>query len=74
MSEDGAVVVEGLLEPQTLEALNAELDPHVEDAALERDFLNPGIAYFFGKNTRHVTAVASKSRTLSVVWRKIDRQ
>jgi ectoine hydroxylase-related dioxygenase (phytanoyl-CoA dioxygenase family) len=63
LSEDGAVVVEGLLEPQALEAFNAELDPHVEDAALERDFLNPGIAYFFGKHTRHVTAVASKSRT-----------
>ena len=59
----GALVVEGLLEREPLKRINAELDPHVERASLERDFLNPALAWFFGKRTRHVTAVASKSAT-----------
>jgi ectoine hydroxylase-related dioxygenase (phytanoyl-CoA dioxygenase family) len=29
----------------------------------ERKFLNPGLDFFFGTRTRHITAVASKSRT-----------
>ncbi len=59
----GALVVEGLLERETLKRINAELDPHVEGVSPERDFLNPALAWFFGKRTRHVTAVASKSAT-----------
>jgi ectoine hydroxylase-related dioxygenase (phytanoyl-CoA dioxygenase family) len=60
--EDGGVVVEGLLEPGLLARFNAELDPFVEAVSPEREFLNPAIDFFFGSETRHVTAVAAKSR------------
>ena len=63
LDESGAVVVEGLLGADTLACFNAELDPLLEDVQPERDFLNPALAWFFGKRTRHLTAVASRSRT-----------
>ncbi len=62
LRESGAAVVEDLLDAGIVASLNRELDPHVEGASLERDFLNPGLEWFFGKRTRHVTAVASRSR------------
>ena len=65
LREHGALVIEGLLDRSTLARFNAELDPHVNEARPDRDFLNPGLAWFFGKRTRHVTAVASKSRTFA---------
>ncbi len=63
--EHGALVIDGLLERETVERVNAELDPYVERAQSEREFLNPALAWFFGKHTRHVTAVASKSATFA---------
>lgn len=63
LTEEGGVVVEGLLDGSTLARFNAELDPLLEQAKPDRKFLNPGLDFFFGERTRHVTAVASKSRT-----------
>ncbi len=63
LEEQGALVIDGLLERETVERVNTELDPYVERAQCEREFLNPALAWFFGKRTRHVTAVASKSMT-----------
>ncbi len=65
LEEAGALIVEGLLEPETLDRLNAEIDPHLERATPEREFLNPAIAWFFGKRTRHLTAVPALSRTFA---------
>ena len=65
LEEHGALVIDGLLDRGTVERMNAELDPHVERAPSEREFLNPALAWFFGKRTRHVTAVASKSATFA---------
>jgi len=65
LQEHGAVVIEDLLDGETVARLNAELDPYVEGADPGRGFLNPGLAWFFGKRTRHVTAVASKSRAFT---------
>ena len=62
LREDGGVIVEGLLNRVTLERFNAELDPLLAAAQPDRKFLNPGLDFFFGARTRHVTAVASKSR------------
>jgi ectoine hydroxylase-related dioxygenase (phytanoyl-CoA dioxygenase family) len=61
----GAVIVENLLDPALLARLNAEIDPLLEEARPDRPFLNPVIEWFFGKQTRHVTAVAARSRTFS---------
>lgn len=61
----GAVIVENLLDPALLARLNAEIDPLIEQARPDRPFLNPVIEWFFGKQTRHVTAVAARSRAFS---------
>jgi len=63
LERDGAVIVEGVLNPATLARFNGELDPLLEQAKPDRKFLNPGLDFFFGQHTRHITAVASKSRT-----------
>ncbi|MDJ0848832.1 MAG: phytanoyl-CoA dioxygenase family protein [Myxococcota bacterium] len=63
LRESGGVVVEGLLGREALGRLNGELDPLLDGVAPDRDFLNPALAWFFGKRTRHLTAVTSHSRT-----------
>lgn len=63
LGDDGGVIVEGLLDRDTLARFNAELDPLLERVEPERKFLNPALDFFFGARTRHITAVASKSRT-----------
>jgi ectoine hydroxylase-related dioxygenase (phytanoyl-CoA dioxygenase family) len=63
LAEDGAVIVEDLLDADLLARFNAELDPLLEQASPDHDgrFVNEAIAYFFGPHTRHVTGVAGKS-------------
>ena len=63
LEECGAVVIEGLLEPDLLRRFNAELDPLLLDTRPDHDraFVNPAIAWFFGERTRHVTGIAGKS-------------
>jgi ectoine hydroxylase-related dioxygenase (phytanoyl-CoA dioxygenase family) len=65
LSEQGAVIVEDLLDATTLARFNAELDPLLERGKPDRKFLNPGLDWFFGTRTRHVTGVASKSPTFA---------
>lgn len=63
LQDDGGVIVEGLLDRDTLARFNTELDPLLDRAQPARKFLNPALDFFFGERTRHITAVASKSRT-----------
>jgi ectoine hydroxylase-related dioxygenase (phytanoyl-CoA dioxygenase family) len=67
LREDGAVVVEGLLDPDLLGRFNADVDPLLAGARPDHDraFINPAVAWFFGDKTRHVTGVASKSRVFA---------
>ncbi len=65
LEEDGAVVVEGLLDPLTLARLNSEVDAPVAAADPGMGHLNPAVAGFFGERTRHVAGLASKSRTFA---------
>jgi ectoine hydroxylase-related dioxygenase (phytanoyl-CoA dioxygenase family) len=65
LDEDGVVVIDGLLDDDVLRRLNAELDPHLDDAEPTQDYVNPVLEVFFGKNTRHVTAVPAKSRVFA---------
>src|SRR5262249_5581506 len=62
LQRHGGVVVEGLLGADTLDRLNREIDPVLSQARPDRNFLNPALDWFFGKRTRHIPAVASKSR------------
>lgn len=59
----GAVVVEEFLGAESLARFNSEIDDHLESADPERKLVNDVIAGFFGPHTRHITGVASKSRT-----------
>ena len=61
----GGAVVEDLLDRNTVGAINAELDPFVDAADPNREFLNPAVDWFFGNKTRHVSAVTSKSPTFA---------
>jgi ectoine hydroxylase-related dioxygenase (phytanoyl-CoA dioxygenase family) len=62
LSEDGAVIVEGLLDEDLLARFNAELDPLLEQAGREQQrFINEAAAWFFGDRTLGVTGVAGKS-------------
>lgn len=60
---DGGVIVERFLTGDVLDRFNAEIDPLLAGARPDRTFLNPGLDWFFGTHTRHITAVTSKSRT-----------
>jgi ectoine hydroxylase-related dioxygenase (phytanoyl-CoA dioxygenase family) len=62
---DGVVIIEGLLDPELLDRFNAELDPLLAAAPAEQPYLNPALPFFFGAQTRHVTAVPAKSRIFS---------
>lgn len=63
LEEDGAVIVEELLDADLLDRFNAELDPLLaNDPSAARRFLNDAVGWFFGAQTRHVTGVAGKSR------------
>jgi ectoine hydroxylase-related dioxygenase (phytanoyl-CoA dioxygenase family) len=65
LDEDGAVVIEGLLDAGTLARLDAEVDDAVAAADPAMKHLNPAVAGFFGTRTRHVAGLASKSRTFA---------
>ena len=65
MREDGGVIVEDLLDAELLDRFNRELDPLMAGIDPERSFVNPAIDYFFGKRTRHLSAVAAHSRVFA---------
>ena len=65
LEADGVVIIEGLLDPDALARFNAQLDPLLAEPPVERAFLNPALAGFFGANTRHLTGVAGKSRVFA---------
>jgi ectoine hydroxylase-related dioxygenase (phytanoyl-CoA dioxygenase family) len=65
LREHGAVILEDLLDAQALARINAEVDPCLAAADPARSHLNPAVAWFFGKRTRHVTSLAAKSRSFA---------
>ena len=60
--DHGAVIVEGMIDGETLDRFNAELDPLLEDAnpALGSQ-INDAVTSFLGDRMRHVTGLAGKS-------------
>ncbi|MCH2173877.1 phytanoyl-CoA dioxygenase family protein [Myxococcota bacterium] len=63
--EHGGVIVEGLLSEESLRRLNEEVEAPLADADPGMSHLNPAVGFFFGKRTRHVAGLASKSRTFA---------
>jgi ectoine hydroxylase-related dioxygenase (phytanoyl-CoA dioxygenase family) len=62
LQEDGAIIVEGFLDPALLRDFNAEIDDLVRQQPTDREFMNPIYDFFFGKKTRHLSALAAHSR------------
>ena len=67
LTDDGAVIVDHLLDPGCLGRFNAELDPFLarSDHSREESFMNPAVAAFYGTETRHVTGVPGKSHAFA---------
>jgi ectoine hydroxylase-related dioxygenase (phytanoyl-CoA dioxygenase family) len=63
--EDGAVIVEGLLDAATVAAVNAEIDDDMERADPAMAHINPAIGWFFGDRTKHLSSVAAVSPTFA---------
>jgi len=62
LDDDGAVIVEDILDRDLLARFNAELDPLLAQVSPQRAYLNPAIDFFYGDRVRQVVAVAAKSR------------
>jgi ectoine hydroxylase-related dioxygenase (phytanoyl-CoA dioxygenase family) len=65
LERDGAVIIDDLLDADLLARFNTELDPLLTAPPAHGEFINPAIEFFFGSNTRHITAVPAKSRVFS---------
>lgn len=64
LTEHGAVIIEDFLGADVVAAVNAEVGPLVDaDDPTQREFVNPFIADFFGQKVKHLTGLASHSRT-----------
>jgi ectoine hydroxylase-related dioxygenase (phytanoyl-CoA dioxygenase family) len=60
--DEGAVIVEELLDGMTLDRFNAELEPLLEMAEPDLgSHINDAVTSFLGKQMRHVTGLAGKS-------------
>ena len=65
LRRDGAVIVEDLIGADVIGRVNAEVDEYVEAADPGMSHLNPGVQFFFGKETRHVAGIPGKSRSFA---------
>jgi ectoine hydroxylase-related dioxygenase (phytanoyl-CoA dioxygenase family) len=63
--EEGAVLVEGLLDEDTVAAVNVEIDADMERADPGMAHINPMIGWFFGDRTKHLSSVAAVSPTFA---------
>ena len=62
LEEHGAVIVEGVLDPDLLARFNAEIEPILDQVSPNRTYLNPVINYFYGDRVRQITGMATRSR------------
>lgn len=61
MEENGAVVIDGFLTASALDALNDEIQPHLDQRSPIDPCVNEMVALFHGDKTRHLTGVAGLS-------------
>ena len=64
LEADGAVIIEDLISPEIVRAVNAEVQPFVDAADPDMRHLNPGVQLFHAQ-TRHVSGLAGKSPTFA---------
>ena len=66
LRRNGAIIVEGLIDGGIIDRINAEIDPHIQEADPEMEHINPFVGMFFGKETRHVAGMPGKSPTFAL--------
>ncbi len=66
VERDGAVIVEGLLTPDVVERVNAEVEAAVDAADPNAELFNPVLSDFHGPFTKQVVGVPGISRTFAV--------
>jgi ectoine hydroxylase-related dioxygenase (phytanoyl-CoA dioxygenase family) len=65
IERDGAVIVEGLLSPEVVAAVNAEVDAEVAAADPTADLFDPIMVAFHGPQTKQVTGMPGLSPTFA---------
>jgi ectoine hydroxylase-related dioxygenase (phytanoyl-CoA dioxygenase family) len=65
LREHGAVLIEQLIDPATVEAINCEVDDAVAAAEPGMRAINEAIQAFFGPHTKHVSSLAAVSPTFA---------
>jgi ectoine hydroxylase-related dioxygenase (phytanoyl-CoA dioxygenase family) len=65
IDRDGAVIVEGLLSPDVVDRVNAEVEAAVAAADPDESLFNPVMQAFHGPNTKQVAGVPGLSRTFA---------
>ncbi len=65
LDADGAVIVEDLVRPEVVSAVNVEVRAYFAAANPQMRHLNSAIGAFHGPNTKHVSGLAGKSRTFA---------
>jgi ectoine hydroxylase-related dioxygenase (phytanoyl-CoA dioxygenase family) len=65
LREHGAVLIEQLIDPDTVQALNREVDDAVAAAEPGMRTINAAIQAFFGPHTKHVSSLAAVSPTFA---------
>lgn len=66
LERSGAVIIEGFLGPDVVDAVNREVDAAVAAADPAMALHSETLSAFHGATTRHVTGVAGKSRTFAI--------
>jgi len=61
----GGVIIDELLAPELVDAINRDVDPLLDRKGAEATGVNPAIAAFFGDRVRHVSGLAGKSRAFA---------
>jgi ectoine hydroxylase-related dioxygenase (phytanoyl-CoA dioxygenase family) len=62
LRDHGAVIVEGVLDPDLLARFNAEIVPILDRVSPKRSYINPAIDFFYGDRVRQITGVAGRSQ------------
>jgi ectoine hydroxylase-related dioxygenase (phytanoyl-CoA dioxygenase family) len=65
LRDDGAVLVDGFISPETVRAIRGEVDDAVAAAEAGMRTVNPAVQAFYGPHTKHVSALAAVSPTFA---------
>lgn len=65
LNEDGAVIIDGFVDRDVVDTIRGEIAEPFAAADPGMKHMNPALQFFFGDKTRHVSGMASHSRTFA---------